>query len=274
MYHDGWYRDFDARNNQPIILENIEVAGDIFEDYYNLMMLMPVTLNIATKEQIKGLKPRFKWFKQNYSQWDLDWPPSWQVYTEAAWYAGERASIAELLWKKSDSVYARIDSREPFWVPLDKKDVGLPEKYNYRIPGIACENWPADPERYWGSENYGWGATLPTLIIRNFIGFREGENIKKNEFYLAPALPPDQVKLGEVYSINNLKYREFRFDVSYKIMANNDLDIQLIGTTKNPASLRIKDENKRTVAFSRGKKNNFKLTFEGKNLGVYRVLID
>jgi len=204
MFHDGWYRDFDARNNRPIILENVKVLWDTFGEYYNVMMLAPVALNIATKEQIKEIKPKFEWFKKNHTQWDLAWPPSWQVFTEAAWYAEERSFIAEFLWEKCDVVYARTNSREPYWVEVEKKNVGLPEKYCYRSPGIACENWPVDYKKYLGAENYGWGATLPTLIVRNIIGFRESDNVQKNEFILAPSFPADQVKAGEVYQIKNL----------------------------------------------------------------------
>ena len=48
VYVDGWFRDFDVRTDQPIILE----------DYVDIMMLIPLSCGIATPEQIEAIKPK------------------------------------------------------------------------------------------------------------------------------------------------------------------------------------------------------------------------
>lgn len=46
-----------------------------------------------------------------------------------------------------------------------------------------------------GQSNFGWGATVPTLIIR-IIGFRESDDVSRNEFS-GLTLPAQWLKLGE-----------------------------------------------------------------------------
>jgi len=110
------------------------------------------------------------------------WPAFWQIFSEAAWHAGQRMLLSE---KIAERTYQRMDRRER--LPVRNFDTSLPPRYNYRIPGVAMEFWPVDEDNPGGCENYGWGATLPALIVRNIIGFREAGG--RDVFLLAPALP-------------------------------------------------------------------------------------
>lgn len=268
MYHDGWYRDVDARNNQPIILKNVEAFGKIQENYYDVMMLTPVALGISTPDQNEGIIPKFDHFKGHKLFW-LEWPSFWQIFSEAAWNAGLRMFLSELVVDVGERTYERIDRRE--LLSVRKFDTGLPEKYNYRIPGVSMEFWPIKEDNPGGCENYGWGATFPTLVIRNVIGFREIDRLDKDQFLLAPALDSSLFKTGKTYSMLNLDYRGAKLDVRYAVLPENQLQITLNGTFASPASINVKDEQKKTVAFSRGKKNAFNISFTGENGALYTV---
>src|ERR1700723_2233616 len=77
MFVDGWFRDFDSRNNQPIILK----------DYFDIMMLYPLAAGIATDDQARALVPRLQYFADNPLYW-LEWPSFMFPYCEASWNAG------------------------------------------------------------------------------------------------------------------------------------------------------------------------------------------
>ena len=77
MFVDGWYRDFDSRNNKPIIIEN----------YFDVMMLTPLTVGLATPEQMEKMRPRLAYFQKNPLFW-LEWPSFMYAYAEAVWNAG------------------------------------------------------------------------------------------------------------------------------------------------------------------------------------------
>ena len=89
-------------------------------------------------------------------------------------------------------------------------------------------SWPYKRKNMWagGCENYGWGATFPTLLIRNIIGFRELNNENVKGFTIAPALNPDLFKEDEIYKINNLNYRDIKINISYK-RTNKKVFVQL-----------------------------------------------
>jgi hypothetical protein len=72
MFVDGWFRDW--RNNpvSPIVLP----------DYYDIMMLAPLAVNIATKDQISSVAKRLDYFVNNPQFW-LEWPSFIFPFTEA-----------------------------------------------------------------------------------------------------------------------------------------------------------------------------------------------
>lgn len=254
MFVDGWFRDFDARSDQPIILKN----------FYDPIMLAPVACGIATKEQVKKIKPTFKYFVK-YPQL-LEWPPGVFTFTEAAWAADEQMSASKAVTNIANRVYTRIDKRSASF-----EDKNRP--FSYRIPGVACEYWPVENKPP-GGENYGWGAILPALIIRNLIGFRETLNIDEKAFYLAPALPEQFIIKGKNYGIANLHHRKTTINITYNIKDNKRVKITLEYKTESPGSITIVDDADNTVIREKSIKREGKISFIGINGNRYLIHFD
>jgi hypothetical protein len=262
MYVDGWFRDFDGRTGKPIILK----------DYYDVMMLTPVTVEIASPEQVRGLSPMFNYFKEHPVFW-LEWPSFVFPFAEAAWNAGKRGFIGEVVAETADRIYTRRDGRNTLPIGPPEFDTGLPKKYNYRIPGVSGEFWPIDPKNPGGCENYGWGATLPTLVIRNIVGYREINDSTASSFILAPAIPPNLEIQGRNYGITNLNFRGSQINIAYRILGDHHLDVELVSHAKQPQSLQVQDEGGNSLVPAMGKTLVPRVTFEGKNGSVYRVTL-
>ncbi|MFQ5759062.1 MAG: trehalase family glycosidase, partial [Candidatus Bathyarchaeia archaeon] len=252
MFVDGWFRDFDARTNQPLILK----------DYYDIMMLAPLTCGIATPEQMEAIKPKFQYFKKNPRHW-LEWPSFIFPFSEAAWNAGLRMFISEILADIADRIYPRTDARTVLFKDRDKP-------FSYRVPGVANEFWPLR-EIPAGGENYGWGATLPINIIRNIIGFRETGNLSETEFFLAPAISNRLAEPGKKYTITNLHYREVTSKVTYEVKDADKIKVTLEYRSKQPKAVTVSDSSSSTVLVQKEKKNRGAISFKGVNGGVYMV---
>lgn len=216
MFVDGWFRDFDARSDEPIIIP----------DYLDVMMLLPIAVGIATEEQIEAIKPKFQWFVDHPKHW-LEWPSFMFAFTEAGWTAGLRQLMADVLWTTAQRVYGRTN--RPAVNYIGQTVVNMPDQFNFRIPGTANEFWPLEPTGFTqsGSEAYGWGATLPLLIIRNILGFRESNGNYKREFLLAPTLPTALQKVGNTYVVTNLSFRECCFDLRIEVQSMGMLCLSL-----------------------------------------------
>ena len=253
MFVDGWFRDRDTRSGAPFILP----------DYIDVMMLAPLTCRVATPEQIEAVKPRFQWFRDNPKGW-LEWPSYLMAYTEAAWTAGLRQLAAEAVADIADRVYPRIDSRSLSFVDSS-------EPYAYRIPGIACEFWPLDENLEPGGEAYGWGATLPLYIIRDIIGFREGDRPDAIEFYLAPALPERLIGAGGTYGVRNLNYRGIDVHVRYDVCSPTRLAVTLEYLAPRPVRIAIVDQGGKSVLPQSDEAAQATRTFEVGNGQVYSV---
>lgn len=210
MYVDGWFRDFDARTGKPIILP----------DYLDVMMLLPLSVGIATEEQTEAVAPKFEYFVRNPKGW-LEWPSFMFCYTEAGQHASLGQLMADVVGTTADRVYGRTNAREV--VPIGETRANMPAPYNHRIPGTSNEYWPIEPATLaqCGSEAYGWGATLPALIIRNIAGFREADW----GFILAPTLPESLLTPGRNYTVTNLSFRGARFDVTMAVRDGGLLDV-------------------------------------------------
>lgn len=270
MFVDGWYRDVDARNNQPIFLKNIEAFGKMHEDYYDIMMLTPVALGIATPEQLEGIIPKLEHFKRHRKFW-LEWPSFWQVFSEAAWHAGQRELLSNLIADVAERTYSRIDRHER--LPVREFDTGLPPQYNYRIPGVAMEFWPIDETNPGGCENYGWGATLPALIIRNIFGFREVEGAEEERFLLAPTLPRSLCTPDRVYGVQNLGYRQCRFGVCCRVLQDDQLEITLTCRPRGPMSIEVTDDAGRRMGRFEGSDPGGAIRLTARNGTVYTVTV-
>ena len=108
-----------------------------------------------------------------------------------------------------------------------------------------------------GCENYGWGATFPTLLIRNIIGFRELNNENIKGFVIAPALYPDLFKEDEIYKINNLNYRDIKINISYK-RTSKKVFVQLNFSSLTPIHLSF-TENTNHESFVKDGEINFEV---------------
>lgn len=253
MFMDGWFRDFDARINQPIILQ----------DYFDVMMLAPLTCGIAAPEQVQAIKPMFHYFRDHPKPW-LEWPPLVFTYCEAAWFARMHGVAAEVIADIADRIYRRTDS--PSLLHQDKN-----KPFSHRIPGVANEFWPVT-EIPAGGENYGWGATLPMNIIRNIIGFRETEKLSNTEFYLAPAIPKRLLQPGNRYSITNLAYRGIKITVSYQIETANQIKIELQYNAPIPIAVVVLNSRGTSIFTQKEKKAEGHISFDGVNGESYVIM--
>lgn len=257
MFVDGWFRDFDGRTGEPILLE----------DYWDIMMLVPLAVGIATPEQIEAVRPRFEYFRKNPSPF-LEWPSFLFPATEAAWNAGLREWAAEVVADTGNRIYARTTRRA-----ITKLDgTGLPEPYNYRIPGVQSEFWPIEPpaDIGTGAECYGWGATLPTLVIRNIFGFREGAN--GDEFLLAPSLPAFATP-GMSLGISNLRHRDLRFDLACTHSPEGSVNVRMTARCDRPVVVTICTGDKELASARLGEKPAL-IHFQCANSEILRVSLD
>jgi hypothetical protein len=219
MYKDGWFRDVDGRNGQPIMLDT----------YGDVMMLLPLTTGLATKQQIKEIAPRLPAFAKGDKT--LVWPPGIFFYTEAMRHTEGFAHLgADLIVSTGNRIYERMSASETS--TTGRSLPHLPEKYNYRIPGTSNEFWPVNLEKsnYGGAENYGWGATLPAMTIRSLFGFIESDN--ESEFFIAPVFPPIIAITGKCFGISGLMYRSHKFNINCTPEKNN-LSIEIICLSAN-----------------------------------------
>lgn len=246
MYVDGWFRDFDARTNKPIILR----------DYYDVMMLYPVAAGFATEEQTKAIAPRFEYFAENPTFW-LEWPSFMLPFSEAAWNSGQRDLLSQVLAKTADRAYARTDARRLKPISTDEsapehpnRITGkMPEQYCYRAPGVANEFWPIDESNPGGCENYGWGATLPALIIRNIIGFREKSDFGSHQFDLTPTFPIHMRASGKTYGVTNIAYLGSNSSINYTVLNGDSLRISILSSSESgKLPLSAKDKEGKLLA--------------------------
>ncbi len=270
MYVDGWFRDWDSNENRPFLLE----------DYYDVMMLVPLTVGVASPEQVEGVKPKFDIFSKNPTPF-LEWPSFWLPFSEAGWNAGLREFIADELFKVGQRIYQRTDAREISPTSARYPD-RLPSAYNYRIPGVASEFWPVQLDGHPilnGCEHYGWGATFPSLVIRNLIGFREAgpvlpdgiETDAATRFTLAPALPGALLEQGRAYSITNLGHGAGTFDVTYTIGADSHLTVRLAYSFDKPSTVMVSNQEGNTIVSTTIAGNSGEIEFEAINGAIYEV---
>jgi hypothetical protein len=250
MFVDGWFRDVDGRSNAPIILK----------DYFDVMMLSPLTCGVATDEQVHAVKPMFRAFLEKQRRW-LEWPPALFTYVEAAWRAGVQLEAAEAVARTADRVYQRTDAR----------GVSFRQgPFDYRIPGVANEFWPVRDIPP-GGENYGWGATLPMNIIRSIIGFREAASPSGRAFTLAPALPPGLMLSGKAYTIKGLHYRGSTFDITYRCGSTDTINVSMRVRSPKPVAVAAKNETNAIIARTVGKVTDETVMFTATNGQVLAI---
>jgi hypothetical protein len=250
MFFDNWFRDIDGRINKPILLK----------DYYDVMMLAPLTCGIATEAQTKAVKPMFSFFQKG-KQGALQWPPGVFTFCEAAWNAGTRDIASEILASTADRVYRRTDARSVLYYD---------STFSYRVPGVANEFWPF-AEVPAGGENYGWGATLPMNILRTIIGFRESTDLGADEFTIAPMIPKDMCKPGLKYTVKNLHYHGIAFDLTYEMKNSILIGVTIDYRSNKDAAVSVTHTSGKKVYQQKEKSARGKFSFDTSNGNVLTV---
>jgi hypothetical protein len=157
--------------------------------------------------------------------WSL-WPSwTWSIVESAA-AGGYGSVVAPLVFETIDRVY-RMTTRR------DVSQVARP------LPGSAPEFWPEDWRTYGGSDAYGWGATTANLLIRHLFGFRESRRTDGVVFELAPAFPPELLRVGARYGIRNLRYRGRVLDIWYTVESDSTLRVALPNAGRTRGRLRV-----------------------------------
>ena len=252
MFFDGWFRDVDARTGAPIVLK----------DYFDIMMLSPLTCGVAAEAQIDAVRPMFQYYL-DHPRW-LEWPPKMQTYVEAAWTAGERSSAAEAVASAADRVYRRTDGRTV-------QHADSSEPFSYRVPGVANEFWPIRDDVPAGGENYGWGATLPLFIIRSIVGYRELDAVNATGFWIAPAIPRQLLISGNSIGIRTLHYRNSDVSLQYEIRDSGALRILLTIDDASGQTPEIRHTGKRMEVSVKKTGRVQVISFEGRNMERYEV---
>jgi hypothetical protein len=252
MFVDGWFRDFDVRTNEPIILQ----------DYVDIMMLVPLACGIATPEQVDAIRPKFQYFRDNATYW-LEWPSFTFPFSEAAWNAGLRTFLADVLADIADRVYSRTDSPAVLYKDADKL-------FSYRVPGVANEYWPV-AEIPAGGENYGWGATLPMDLIRSVIGFRETPDPGRPGFILAPSIPTRLREAGRRYAISHLCWRDVTFRVTVDVVDAERIHVELEYCSRRAVGPVVCDSAGRAICERKRRSKTGRVAFDAENGAVYAV---
>jgi hypothetical protein len=243
MWQEDWFCDFDKRTNDW--LKN--------KDYRDITNLAPFFSGIYTEDQTVIARKWFEYFKQSPKYW-LEWASFFFMYLEACWQVGFKKLASQVLFNTVDRVYKNWDRRD--W------QEGEP------MPGISVECWGY--EKPYGSEGYGWAATLPLHIIRCLIGYREYQLDFQNSFLLCPNFPEELLIPGNTYAISSLKFQDKVFSISYEILYAKAVKYHLNCQSEKSFSLMVIDENENIVFLSEMKTNELKIQQLVKNQNNYR----
>lgn len=244
LWYQGWFYDVDTRTGRHIVIPG----------YRPITQVGPVMCGVATSEQTREMVPKMREYATKQQFW-LEWASQVFPYAESMWLAGQRKQLSEPLYAVISRVYASMDRRtvEP------EKKLGW--------PGVSCEMWGPDGAQ--GGEGYGWGATLPSHIIRSLFGFREGLWPVKPWFTLGPNLPEKIISQGKTFVLSGMRYRQMIFDICYEHKGDGHLRVQLSRLEGRwPASASVVDGKGQTMDISR---NGSRLEFDGENHSLYRV---
>lgn len=111
---------------------------------------------------------------------------------------------------------------------------------------------------------------MPTLLIRNIVGFRE---VGAQEFALAPSLPKRMMRDGGTYTITNLKYRGMVFDVRYTVLKDERLRCELLVRCQRDMVIGIEDAEGHSLFAHPLREGTNEISFEVPNHGLVRVAV-
>lgn len=199
LWHEGEYRDYDAR------------VG--WSDVWDIMQLAPMALNIAGEERIEALRARIATLAQDAYLWPMF---VWTA-TDAALVAGKPEVASRIAADTIDRAYRYWDART--------HEEGRP------LPGVTCEYWGTDGRC--GAEGYGWGAFGIHLVLRSIVGFKPKED---SSFVLAPNLPDEMLSRGHQYGVTNLAYLGVTLHITY-LVVEEELEITVSACGKGNLSV-------------------------------------
>lgn len=244
MFDGNWFRDMHRDTGQPIIIK----------DYYDIMMLSPIMCGVATSEQTRLMKPMFKHFVEDAQFW-TEWASFFYQFCETVWNAGDRLFLADAIQKVADRVYRHWDSRQ------------LRPKLS--MPGVSAEVWSLDGGG--GSEGYGWGATMPTQIIRGIIGFRELFDTEEPAFVIAPSMHGSFMASGKRYGIERLHFRGLDLNLWYEVLGDDRLSVSIIYASRKPVSLTLISAGKEEIKTRKVKRGSVTTQISNSDLIKVRV---
>jgi hypothetical protein len=193
MWHRGWFHDWQGgRPTAP----------------RDPMQLAPLMCQVASGEQVVGLRDHFRALPSHGEYSPLEWPPVALTVLESALQVGERGWAGETAAGLLERVWRVTDAR--------RHEPGRP------LPGVAHEHWP--PEGEWHTEGYGWGATTVLLFLRYVAGLRDEP--ESDDLAVEPALPAELRVPGRSYQILNLPWRGRRLDLTYSVAADRSLAVE------------------------------------------------
>ncbi len=240
MWQEDWFCDFDKGTNSWI--QN--------DDWRDVTNLTPFFAGIYKENQLRIAEKWFKYFKKNPKLW-LEWASFFFMYLEACWRVGFKELASQVLFNTIDRVYKNWDRRD--W------QEGEP------MPGISVECWGL--EKPYGSEGYGWAATLPLHIIRSLIGFREYQPDFRNSFLLCPNFPDELMISGKNYKISYLKFQNKVFSINYHILNNQFIEGHFSCKAEKKFGMSAFQEKEHCIYQTKtiAKQNRFKIPVKNRN---------
>jgi hypothetical protein len=192
MWHNGWFRDYDA------------VARE-WSSQQDTMHLAPVFCGVADWGQIEHLRPYFSQPPMHSSGWaPLSWPPVVMTLVGAAAAAQMPLDAAELAYRFIDGSYRSTDSRE-----LDEHG-GLPGVTREYRRAITKGKWGEIDYVNAGIEGYGWGALNIHLLVRYLLGLQEEE---VDCLTVSPVLPQALRRVGAIYKAEPIPWGRYTLSI-------------------------------------------------------------
>ncbi|UCE04404.1 MAG: hypothetical protein JSW07_12295 [bacterium] len=225
------------------------------KDYQDITNLAPFFAGIYSEDQVAIAKKWFEYFKENPKYW-LEWASFFFMYLEACWRVGFKELASQVLFNTVDRVYKNWDRRD--W------QEGEP------MPGISVECWGY--EKPYGSEGYGWAATLPLHIIRSLIGFREYQLDFLNSFLLCPNFPDELMIPGKNYKISSVKFQDKVFSINYEILKDRGFICHFFCLSEKDFGLSVLEKNEQVIYQSEVISMHHRIQFKMKNRENYRFL--
>jgi len=245
MWQGNWFCDFDTRTNDWVNKK----------DYRDITNLAPFFAAIYSEDQLAISQKWFEYFKENPKYW-LEWASFFFMYIEACWRVGFKELASQVLFDIVNRVYKNWDRRD--W------QEGEP------MPGISVECWGL--EKPYGSEGYGWAATLSLHIIRSLIGYREYQPDFQNSFLLCPNFPGELLIPGNTYTISSLKFQDKVFSISYEILKDREFICHFSCFSEKAFGLGVLDQNEQIINHSEVESTYHRIQLKMKNRESYRFV--